>query len=90
MFAEERYDYAKKLKHAIQELQKVGCFTFKSHFMRFWYFLSAQNISICVPLGAETETDLHCMSHVLVTCLLGFRPGPTQTGLYSNRRCVDT
>ena len=46
--------------------------------------------SLCISLCTDYRVyDFHLSLFVKKNGLRGFRPGPTQTGLYNNRKCLD-
>ena len=51
----------------------------------------ANNRMVRMGLGKQCRSRSDCSSRSRhdKTCCLGFRPGPTQTGLYSHRRWLE-
>ena len=69
---------------------KIAFYRFKKYFLFFsscLFYRSFQNsYKVSRSQTQETLQEIGMVFHMSRTCLLGFRPGPTQTRLYSHRR----
>ena len=50
----------------------------------------AEEVKVHPIIAMDSSSMTNYEQHHEKTCLWSFRPDPTQTGLYSHRRCLET